>query len=222
MMEVHGAEDRTPIPFRQIPRTLREAVIAAEDANYYTEGGISWRAILRAAMVNLRAHAFVEGGSTITQQYVKDVYTGDRRTVARKVREAIIALKLSRRYSKKEILARYLNEVYLGHGSYGVQAAAQRYFGKAARNLSLLQSATLAGIIAAPSQFDPISNPKDAKGRRNYVLKAMARLGFVSHRTAARLSALPVRTASQQRPPIPCCAGDRVIRALDMLRAFLL
>ena len=101
LMEVHGAEDRTPIPFRQIPRTLREAVIAAEDANYYTEGGISWRAILRAAMVNLRAHAFVEGGSTITQQYVKDVYTGDRRTVARKVREAIIALKLSRRYSKK-------------------------------------------------------------------------------------------------------------------------
>ena len=193
LMEVHGAEDRTPIPFRQIPRTLREA--ATRD----TSGITDWR----AAMVNLRAHAFVEGGSTITQQYVKDVYTGDRRTVARKVREAIIALKLSRRYSKKEILARYLNEVYLGHGSYGVQAAAQRYFGKAARNLSLLQSATLAGIIAAPSQFDPISNPKDAKGRRNYVLKAMARLGFVSHRTAARLSALPVRTASQQRPPIP-------------------
>jgi penicillin-binding protein 1A len=203
LMALHGAENRTPIPFGQMPRTLREAVIAAEDANYYTEGGISWRAILRAAMVNLRAHAVVQGGSTITQQYVKDVYTGDRRTIARKIREAIIALKLSRMYSKNQILQKYLNEVYLGHGVYGVQAAARLYFRKDARDLTVLQSATLAGIIAAPSQFDPISNPGDAKGRRNYVLRRMEHLGYISRRLAATLSARPVRTSTDHGPPIP-------------------
>jgi membrane peptidoglycan carboxypeptidase len=203
LMALHGEENRTPIPFRQMPHSLREAVIAAEDADYYTEGGISWRAILRAAMVNLRAHRVVQGGSTITQQYVKDVYTGSRRTVARKVREAIIALKLSRMYTKNQILRKYLNEVYLGHGSYGVQAAAQTYFGKDARDLKLLQSATLAGIIAAPSQFDPISNPGDTRGRRNYVLTRMAHLGYISRERAATLSTRPVQTSTDHGAPIP-------------------
>jgi len=203
LMALHGAEDRTPIPLRQMPRILRDAVIAAEDANYYTEGGISWRAILRALLVNLRAHRVVQGGSTITQQYVKDVYTGNQRTVARKVREAIIALKLSRIYTKDQILQKYLNEVYLGHGTYGVEAAARKYFGVDARDLTLLQSATLAGIIAAPSQFDPISNPGDAKGRRNYVLRRMAHLGFITKDRARGLSARPVKTSFEQGPPIP-------------------
>src|ERR671931_936970 len=203
LMTLHGAVDRTPIPFSEMPKVLRQAVIAAEDADFYREGGVNIRSIFRAALINLRHHQIVQGGSTITQQYVKDVYTGDKRTVARKIREAIIAQKLSHIYTKSQILQRYLNEVYLGHGAYGVEAAAQRYFGIHASKLDLLQSATLAGIIAAPSEFDPITNREDAKGRRNYVLYRMAHLGMISKHKAHRLAHKPVATASQTTPQVP-------------------
>ena len=203
LMTLHGAVDRTPIPFSEMPKVLRRAVIAAEDADFYREGGVNIRSIFRAALINLRHHEILQGGSTITQQYVKDVYTGDKRTVARKIREAIIAQKLSHIYTKSQILQRYLNEVYLGHGTYGVEAAAQRYFGIHAGKLDLLQSATLAGIIAAPSEFDPITNREDAKGRRNYVLYRMAHLGMISKHKAHRLAHKPVATASQTTPQVP-------------------
>jgi penicillin-binding protein 1A len=196
LMTLHGAVDRTPIPFSRMPKVLRQAVIAVEDADFYTEGGVNVRAILRALLVNLREHRIVQGGSTITQQYVKDLYTGNKRTFARKVREAIIAQKISRIYTKDQILQRYLNEVYLGHGSYGVEAAAKRYFGVHARELTLVQSATLAGIIAAPSRFDPIANPRDARHRRNYVLHRMAHLGMITTHRARHLSRTRVVTTS--------------------------
>src|SRR5919197_2708741 len=202
LMTLHGAIDRTPIPLSQMPRVLRRAVIAAEDADFYREGGVNIRSIFRAALINLRHHEIVQGGSTITQQYVKDVYTGDKRTVARKIREAIIAQKLSHIYTKDQILQRYLNEVYLGHGSYGVQAAAKRYFGVNAKDLTLLQSATLAAVIAAPTEFDPIANPGQAKDRRNWVLFRMAQLGWITKGTARRLAHRPVVTApAKPHPP---------------------
>jgi penicillin-binding protein 1A len=203
LMQLHGAVNRTPIPLRSIPTSLQGAVIAAEDAGFYREGGVSMRAIIRAAVVNLRHHHVVQGGSTITQQYVKDVYTNGARTIGRKIREAIIAQKLSRRFSKDEILQKYLNEVYFGHGAYGVEAAAQTYFGVDASRLDLLQSATLAGIIAAPSRFDPISNRDDAKVRRDYVLDRMAKLGYLGKKRAARLERRPVRTSHAEVPPVP-------------------
>jgi penicillin-binding protein 1A len=203
LMTLHGGINRTPVGFRDMPRSLRRAVIAAEDADFYSEGGVNPRAILRAAIANIRAHGVVQGGSTITQQYVKDLFTNGRRTVARKVREAIIAQKLSRTMPKNEILRKYLNEVYFGHGAYGVQAAAHTYFGIDAADLNIQQSATLAGIIAAPTRFDPILHPDDARDRRNYVLRRMAELHFLPQRQADTLAARPVETSHDEAPNVP-------------------
>jgi penicillin-binding protein 1A len=189
------------VSLSRIPQVLRNAVIAAEDANFYSEEGVDFAAILRAAYVNFAEGQVVEGGSTITQQYVKDVFTTGRRTAARKVREAIIAQKLSRRMTKDQILERYLNEVYFGHGAYGVEAAARAYFGIDVWQMNLLQSATLAGIIAAPTQFDPISSPGAAADRRNYVLERMATLHMISWRKSPELAGRPVTTSPA--PAIP-------------------
>jgi penicillin-binding protein 1A len=205
---LHGGENRLPVPLGRVPRRLQNAVIAAEDANFYREDGVNFSSILRAAYVNFVHGTVVQGGSTITQQYVKDVFTTGQRTVERKVREAIIAQKLSRQVSKREILQRYLNEVYFGHGAYGVEAAAQAYFGTDVGNLDILQCATLAGLIAAPSQFDPIASPDAARDRRNYVLGRMAALGMLTASKAHQLESLPVRTSPA--PPIPVRAPSFV------------
>jgi penicillin-binding protein 1A len=201
LAELHGAENRIPVPLSHIPLHLQDAVIAAEDANFYHEEGVDFGSILRAAYVNFAHGQVLQGGSTITQQYVKDVFTSGQRTVERKVREAIIAQKLSRQVSKRDILQRYLNEVYFGHGAYGVEAAALAYFGTDVGNLDILQSATIAGLIAAPSQFDPIASPAAARSRRNYVLGRMATLGMITENKAQQLEALRVRTTPA--PPVP-------------------
>src|SRR5207247_7795644 len=129
--------------------------------------------IVRAALADLTHRRLEQGGSTITQQYVKNVYTGSERTFARKIREAILAVKIAHTYSKDEILGRYLNTVYFGNGAYGVQAAAEKYWGIPARNLSTLQSATLAALIRAPATYAPIRHPAAAKARRNLVLSRL-------------------------------------------------
>jgi penicillin-binding protein 1A len=198
---LHGGVDRIPVPLGRIPMHLQRAVIAAEDANFYHEGGVNFGSIARAAWVNLVKGEVVQGGSTITQQYVKDVFTSGKRTIGRKVREAIIAQKLSRRMSKREILSRYLNEVYFGHGAYGVQAAAQAYFDKDVSELTLSQSAILAGIIAAPGRFDPVVNPKAAQDRRDYVLHRMAHLGMITAHKAAVLRSQRIHVTPA--PPAP-------------------
>jgi penicillin-binding protein 1A len=191
--ELHAAVDRTVIPFDQMPMGLRRAVIAVEDKHFYSHGGVDPLAIARAAWVDFHDTSFEQGGSTITQQYVKTVLTGSDPTIGRKVREAIISIKLERELSKDQILARYLNAVYFGQGAYGVQAAARTYFGRDAQNLTLLQSATLAGLISAPSRFDPVRHRRAARLRRNYVLEQMVQVGYLSPGRAHRLSARPVR-----------------------------
>jgi penicillin-binding protein 1A len=205
---LHGGVNRIPVTLSRIPQSLQDAVIAAEDSNFYSEDGVDFGAILRAAYVNFVRGRVVQGGSTITQQYVKDVFTTGRRTVARKIREAIIAQKLSRMMSKKELLTRYLNEVYFGRGAYGVQAAAQAYFGIDVDQLNIQQSATLAGIIAAPSRFDPIADPDSAAVRRDYVLHRMAHLHMIAPHKARELSSRPVITSPA--PPIPVRAPSFV------------
>jgi membrane peptidoglycan carboxypeptidase len=142
--ELHAGVDRVLIPFSQMPESLREAVVAVEDADFYRHDGIDKTAVVRATWRNLTSGSLSQGGSTITQQYVKNVLTGPERSVSRKVREAILAVKLEDTASKDEILRGYLNTVYLGHGAYGVQAAARTYFDRDAKDLTLLQSATLA------------------------------------------------------------------------------
>jgi penicillin-binding protein 1A len=205
----HASVDRTIVPFNRMPKSLRDAVIAVEDQGFYEHSGIDPLGVMRAAWNDLIAHEVVQGGSTITMQLVKNVYAGhyetDRktgqttyvvppRTFTQKVREALLAMKLERTYSKDEILAKYLNTIYFGHGAYGVEAAAQAYWGIHASELNMIRSATLAGLISSPSLFDPIDHPIDAEIRRNYVLDRMAALGTISPERAARLQLQDVRT----------------------------
>jgi penicillin-binding protein 1A len=205
----HASVDRTIIPLERMPKSLRDAVIAAEDQGFYEHSGIDPLGVMRAAWQDLIAHEVVQGGSTITMQLVKNVYAGhyetDRktgqttyvvpsRTFSQKAREALLAMKLERTYSKDEILAKYLNTIYFGHGAYGVEAAAQAYWGIHASELNMIRSATLAGLISSPSLFDPIDHPIDAEIRRNYVLDRMAALGTISAERAARLKLQDVRT----------------------------
>ena len=188
----HAAVDRTDIPFEDMPKSLRNAVIAVEDKGYYRHGGISLLGIFRAAWANVTRGEIQQGGSTITQQYVKNVYTGSERTLTRKFKEAILAVKVDHKYSKDEVLHRYLNTVYFGQGAYGAQAAARTYFGVDAEELSVSQAALLAGVIRSPGRYDPSDRPDQAKGRRNVVLDLMAEQGYVERAEAERLKAEPV------------------------------
>jgi penicillin-binding protein 1A len=194
---------RTIIPIAQMPADLQHAVIAIEDKNFYHEGGVSYIGILRAAIADLRHRQLQQGGSTITQQYVKNVYTGGERSFGRKIKEAILAVKLSHKLTKTQILEKYLNTVYFGEGAYGVQAAAETYWGIPASRLNTLQSATLAGLIRAPSTYDPVTSPRAAKERRNLVLAAMADQGYLTSTEAQRLQSRPVRVLPRRAPNYP-------------------
>src|SRR5919204_227408 len=166
----------TPPPrqLREMAKWIRKATVAIEDRRFYEHGGLDYRGILRAAITDLQKGTFAQGGSTITQQLVRNLYIGnDQRTLERKLREACIALRLSASWSKNRILATYLNQVYYGNHAYGIEAAAQTYFSRSARHLSLAQSALLAGLPQAPSVYDPFDEPKVARRRRNDVLRAM-------------------------------------------------
>ncbi len=163
-----------------MPTFLRDAVVAIEDRRFYSHHGVDVRAIARAAVVNANEGEVVEGGSTITQQLVKNLYVGTAETFRRKLDEASLAWQLEDRLSKDQILTKYLNTVYFGEGAYGVQSAAQTYFSIDARDLTLAQSALVAGLIAAPNHFDPFVHPESAYGRRNVVLRLMRDLQMVS------------------------------------------
>jgi penicillin-binding protein 1A len=207
--EYHATIDRTVVPFSEMPVHLRDAVLAAEDANFYEHRGIDPIGILRALWADIRAGSAVQGGSTITQQLVKSVYaghyeddpeTGERiyvvpeRSVPEKIREALLAIKLEQELSKDEILQRYLNTIYFGHGAYGVEAAAQTYWRKPARNLTVLQAATLAAAIRSPSTFDPALNPGDSQIRRDWVLERMVGTGALDEAEAQTMLGRPVKT----------------------------
>jgi penicillin-binding protein 1A len=205
---IHGAVDRTVIPLDEMPQSLRDAVIAVEDHGFYEHAGFDPVGIVRAAWTDLVKKEVVQGGSTITQQLVKLVYAGQYvqqpdgseeyvippRTVKEKIREVMLAIKVEHELTKDQILARYLNTVYFGNGAYGVQAAAETYWGIDASELTVKQSATLAGIITAPSLFDPIAYPEDAKVRRDYALDQMVRYGYLPRDEADHLKATKVLT----------------------------
>ena len=195
--ELHADVDRESIPFAQMPESLRRAVIAVEDADFYRHDGLDRMAVVRATWRNLTSASMSQGGSTITQQYVKNVLTGSEHSLGRKVREAILALKLEHSMSKREILRGYLNTVYFGHGAYGVQAAAHTYFDRDAQDLTLLQSATLAGLISAPSSRDPFVHPGESRRARDLALARMVEVGSVSLERAARLQARPLVLAEE-------------------------
>ncbi len=173
------------LSLEEVPATLLWAVLATEDRRFYDHGGIDPRGLARATLVNLRAGAIRQGGSTITQQLAKNLFLTHDRTVRRKVQELLLALWLERRFTKDEILSIYLNRVYLGAGSYGVDAAAARYFAKSARYLSLYESALIAGLLKAPSRDNPRASPKRAKRQARRALTAMVAAGWLTKQEAA-------------------------------------
>jgi penicillin-binding protein 1A len=191
--QLHAIEDRVVLPTSQIPSWIRDAAVAIEDRRFYQHHGIDGRAILRASYVNFRDSSIEEGGSTITQQLVKNLYTGAERTLSRKMSEAMLAWQLEDRLTKDEILTRYLNTVYFGKGAYGVQAAARTFFDVDARKLDLAQSALLAGLITSPGHFDPYEYPRRALGRRGVVLRLMHEFGMITAAQRRRARKQPVR-----------------------------
>ncbi|MCA1706894.1 MAG: transglycosylase domain-containing protein, partial [Actinobacteria bacterium] len=181
---LHGPENRTIVPAAKIPRSLKQAVVAIEDERFYEHDGVDVRAILRALVANVTSGEVKEGGSTITQQYVKNALiapgeTADK-TIERKINEAALARQLETKLTKRQILSRYLNTVYFGKGAYGIQAAAKTYFAKPVWKLTLPENAMIAGIIQSPENYDPFDRPKIALKRRNLVLSQMERLGYIS------------------------------------------
>lgn len=182
---LQAEENRESVRLADLPDHVPDAVIAVEDARYWQHGGVDLKAIFRATAANARAGDVVEGGSTITQQYVKTAMLDPDQTLDRKVEEALLALQLERRYSKEHILELYLNTIYFGNGAYGIQAAAGEYFGVAAADLSIAQAATLAGMIRAPSAYDPHDHPEDAVVRRDHVVDRMVELGLATAEAGA-------------------------------------
>ncbi|MFE3546291.1 transglycosylase domain-containing protein [Nocardia sp. NPDC059177] len=168
--------NRIPIPLADVPIPVRDAVIAAEDRNFYTNPGYSTSGFLRAARDNLLGNDNAGGGSTITQQYVKNAFLSSERTVTRKMRELIIAAKMARQWSKDEILAAYLNTIYYGRGAYGIAAAAKAYFGKPVPELTLGEGAVLAAVIRSPSVLDPETHFDQLRARWQYVLDGMVEM----------------------------------------------
>jgi len=186
--EFHGA----PITVSQLPAYLPQAVMAIEDRRFYDHMGIDSRGVLRAMVTNIRAGRLRQGGSTLTQQLAKILFLTPDRTIKRKVQELILAFQLENRFTKDEIFSIYLNRVYLGGGAYGVEAAAQKYFGVPVRQISLYQAAVLAGLLQAPSRYNPAANPDAARARATQVLDAMVVAGYLTpaERQAAELKGM--------------------------------
>ncbi|TML40205.1 MAG: penicillin-binding protein [Actinobacteria bacterium] len=200
-------QNRQPVALSQMGPWMAKATVAIEDRRFYKHGGVDYKGIVRAAVKDLRAGKVVQGGSTITQQLVRNLYISRQRTFKRKIKEACLAIKLARNRSKDWILGSYMNAVYYGNHAYGIEAAAQTYFSRRARKLTLDQSALLAGLPQAPSVFDPIHRPLDALERRDQVLRAMLENGALTRRQYAsavadrQLHLFPGRLYSRIREP---------------------
>ncbi len=173
-------DNRIPISYDRIPKQLVNAFIAAEDAEFFQHKGIDYKGILRAMFKNLLAGRIVQGGSTITQQVTKTFFLTPKRSLARKLKEVAYAFALERDLTKEEILTLYLNNIYLGNGAYGVEAAAESYFNKRVEQLNLAEMSMMAGLVKAPSRYSPVNNIKKAKDRQAYVLVRMTDLGIIT------------------------------------------
>ncbi|MCJ7830313.1 MAG: transglycosylase domain-containing protein, partial [Desulfobacterales bacterium] len=174
-------ERRIVIPLSLMPEMLIQAFISAEDSRFYKHPGIDFFSILRAFFKNIEAGGIVQGGSTITQQVTKSFFLTPERSYHRKLKEAILAYRIDKAFTKEEILYLYLNQIYLGHGAYGVEAAAENYFGKAAEELNLAECAIMAGLPQAPTRYSPFRYPEKAKERQIYVLNRMVAEGYISN-----------------------------------------
>lgn len=202
---LHGDQNREVVALERIPDAMQKAVIAIEDKDFYKHTGINWKAVMRALWANVVKGGVVQGGSTITQQYVKNAYVGQKRTLWRKMQEAYLAFQLDKKYSKDKIMELYLNDIYFGQGSYGIYTAARKYFDKSPEELALSECAMLACVIRSPSYYDPYKQPQAVLERRNLVLHKMDEIGYVTHAqaVAAAKQALNVQTPNRVYVPPP-------------------
>jgi penicillin-binding protein 1A len=200
---LHREQNRKVVPFSDIPAVVVGTVLAVEDKGFYDHGGVDVRSMVRALFTNVQAGDVRQGGSTITQQLVKNALLDSRQDFSRKIKEAVLAVRLEGQLSKKEILERYLNTVYLGSGTYGVQAAAETYFGKDAKDLNQADAALLAGMIKNPVGYDPLRFPDAAAKRRREVVARLQRIGAVDDAGAAAILATPLPTEAHSTLPKP-------------------
>ncbi len=209
-------ERRIVVPIQQVPRRLVQAFIAAEDASFYAHRGIDYVGVVRAMIKNIIAFRKKEGASTITQQVTKTMLLTSEKKISRKIKEAILATRLEKKLTKDEILYLYLNQIYLGSGSYGVEAASQTYFGKSIGQLNLAEMAMLAGLPKAPNAYSPIKNYTRAKERQGYVLDRMLKEGFITQAEAdnARQQVLTIQ-------PNRRVMNDQVAYFLEQIKIYL-
>ena len=200
---LHAEENRSPVPLDKVPGHVVDAILDVEDERFWEHGGVNLRSTLRALVTNVQSGEVVQGGSTITQQLVKNALLTPEKSVDRKVKEAVLAVRLEDSLSKEEILERYLNIVYFGNGAYGLQAAAETYFNSRVEELTVAQAALLAGIIRNPQGYEPLKNPEVARKRRDLVLAQMVSNGHLPAAEADRLrrEAIPTRVFKPLPPP---------------------
>jgi membrane peptidoglycan carboxypeptidase len=226
------ANNRTPVTSDQIAPVMKQAQVDIEDSRFYEHSGVDLQGTLRALVTNLSAGSVKEGGSTLTQQLVKQtlLQTADtpaerraatQQSIGRKLREAKLAMGVDQKYSKDEILTRYLNIVYFGEGAYGVEAAAQTYFSTHAKDLTLPQAATLAGLVQSPTGDDPIANPQNATKRRNEVLSRMHQLKHITDQQYRDAIATPVQVVQGQAPPNGCISATIAPFFCDYVESYL-
>ncbi len=209
-------EKREVVSLDRVPNHLIQAFVAGEDSRFFQHKGLDYLAILRAFFRNIFSGEIVQGGSTITQQVVKSLLLTPEKSFARKIREALLAYKIEKYLTKEEILFLYLNQIYLGHGAYGVAAAAETYFGKTIEELNLAESAVLAGLPQAPSKYSPFHHPQQAKKRQVYILNRMAEEGFISPSEAAKAVQTAYIIRSKEKPSL-----ERALHFVEYIRRYI-
>ena len=209
-------EKREVISLDRVPSYLIQAFVAGEDARFFQHKGLDYLAILRALFRNIFSGEIVQGGSTITQQVVKSLLLSPEKRFTRKIREAILAYKIERYLTKEEILFLYLNQIYLGHGAYGVAMAAENYFGKNIEELTIAEAAVLAGLPQAPSKYSPHQHPQQAKKRQVYILNRMVEEGFIASKDAIKAAQTPYVIKSKEKPSI-----EKALHFVEYIRRYL-
>ncbi|MCR4410361.1 MAG: PBP1A family penicillin-binding protein [Candidatus Saccharicenans sp.] len=201
-----AAERRIQIPYEKIPETLKQAIIATEDPRFFAHKGIDYRGIMRAVKEDffriILGKTRLHGGSTITQQLARSLFLYPQQTIRRKLKEIFVAMEIERRYTKEKILELYCNQFYLGHGTWGVESAAQLYFGKSVTELTLPEAALIAGIFRGPAIYSPYNNPKVTLNRRNHVLNRLAEEGFISRQQAEEFKKQPLEVLPLRRQTV--------------------
>jgi len=196
--DLHKEENRAIVPINHISDHIKLALLAAEDSNFYNHYGIDMKGIARAFVVNVMHGGAVQGASTITQQLARNVFLNKRKKIIRKIAEILLSLQIEKHYTKEEIMEFYLNQVYWGHNSYGIESAANLYFGKKADELNLRESAMLVGILRGPEYYSPFRNPAKTKYRKDFVLNRMYTLGFITPEEFFEAKDMPIRLSSRK------------------------